>query len=486
MSPKLDEKLSKINVISVRNETSLRKKSSDEVKRKIELDSLCPTEGDGNLLESEGSAERSSPSTTILPCATQFLSNVSSSVAAELQYDPSLSALKNQHHRLRREAAERNQYISELQAELKRKDDILKKLTRRDATDRSIDRSEVKFDPEYTGVKSSYAVRHVRMALSPTLRSGNMSTNQTNCNLVSNSAKMKVSDPPVADLQENQDEMVIQLRNDLDSKLVELEQMRMFHEIEIDLVRSSCESSIFETHEEMTLSEIDVKPPIANTNGISNKINKFEIKSLVSELKRLKVECNEMRRSSTAAIHVANDALERNCNTIMRYVHEEVDCTGRNNACTTLQKKLEDAQFENLNLKAEISRLLEEGADEKSSDKNSQKTTGDGETKTPTPLRKRESFMSQLSPLPTMESWATFCNRFKEALAGNDQGLANKNVLLDANGVEKANHLFNELCFAKDSTPFEKGGGNAGYHCGKDEDDVFMDAASTLEGDINL
>jgi len=59
-------------------------------------------------------------------------------------------------------------------------------------------------------------------------------------------------------------------------------------------------------------------------------------------------------------------------------------------------------------------------------------------------------------------------------------------VVLDANGVERANNLLEELCFARDGTPFKNGFGHAGYRCGDDEDDTFVDAVSTLEEDINL
>lgn len=488
VSPKIGNMLSKINLPSDRGTTSIqRSSSSDKSKGEIERDSLRLFEGDDNWLESEERAATSSSIKATLPYVVHSHSTASSYVQDELQNNSCLSALKNELDRLRCEATGRNQYISELQAHLKQKNEMLKKLSKLEDINQSNDLSEVICDPEYTGVKSSFAVQKVRMALSPALCSGNKSTDQTSRHVDCNDAKMKANAPPFDDLQKKQDEMILQLSNDLDSKLVEIDQIRLFHQIEIDLVRSSYESSIFETHEEMALTAVNNKPPEANMNAISNKINQVEIKSLVSELKRLKAECNEMRRNSTAAFHVANDALEQNCNTIMRYVHEEVEGNGREKSCMALQKELEDTRAENLNLKAEISRLLEKRVDKITSDKYSQNTIGVGGTKTPATLNKRESFMNQLSPLPTMESWANFCNRFKEALAGNDQGVKKGKVLLDdANGVEKANNLLKELCFARDGTPFTKSRGHAGYRCGDDEDDTFMDAMYTLEEDINL
>ena len=97
-------------------------------------------------------------------------------------------------------------------------------------------------------------------------------------------------------------------------------------------------------------------------------------------------------------------------------------------------------------------------------------------------MRVKHQIMTHLSPLPTLESWANFCKRFRQAIAGGCTTPKTK-LTLDPQGKLQADHFFQELCFAREGTPHK--------HTCKDDfdlgdngdDDLFVDALS-VEGDV--
>ena len=523
ISPKINEILSNINITTSDDEENAseqhsmsQNQSPDKPKREVSCtrwkDSVFVSD-DTDPGDHAGDCSCDEDISTTIPsggCCIPSSNKTHSMSSGRSQSSPNVSisvnnslcqlALNNEVDRLESEIAGKNLSMMGLEATLKEKDEDIKHLrsscaeTTNDSVDRHHSASRLPYSPSTTncvGVRSSFAVQQVRMAMSPEWNGENMKNTEVSnlddqickleeelglekivnesCNFGNasrgKSSKKKDARDSFNILQKRQDALIVKLSSELDCKLVELDQMRFAHEFEVEQIRDSFESDLFEKHEEVASSiKNDTSPNICST------VNKFEVKSLLSSLNTLKEECSDLKRSSNAAIQLANNALEQNYSKIIKYVQEEVGSAREQELMEThetLRRELEESRYENSSLKAELRRLLEGKKNQNNSNSNSKACL-----KTPQTREKRRNFLTNLSPLPTMESWAHFCTRFRQTLTGG--GSSPKK--LDSYGVLKADNLLKELCFAREGTPFGK---NEHYYCEQDED-IFVDAISIL------
>jgi hypothetical protein len=250
-----------------------------------------------------------------------------------------------------------------------------------------------------------------------------------------------------------------QLSRELDTKLSEIDRMRLDHEARVEIIHdtSTCsfESELF--HDENRSKTTSPDACSCRDPGISIAV---QIETLTASLEMLKQEHQSLKESFHSGNDEFYEAFTQNCNKIMNYVREEM-----NSECLpvkelhsyneALQYELEVIRWENSELKAELQKMKDER----------------DATVLSTPHKKSGPVLI-LSPLPTLESWDKFCNRLKEALAGNKHETNHrKKIVLDCNATKQAGYLFQELAFELSRTPFRQP--NKTH-----DEDIFIDAIS--------
>eukprot|EP00804_Cyclotella_cryptica_P002803 CCRYP_009340-RA/>CCRYP_009340-RA protein AED:0.44 eAED:0.44 QI:0/-1/0/1/-1/1/1/0/454 len=273
-------------------------------------------------------------------------------------------------------------------------------------------------------------------------------------------------------------DFILTLSEELDTKLSEIDQMKMDHQMQIDLIHDSYESELF-TKEEKIAAIVTTSTSRPNQTDSKGIINVPQVEMLVTELTKLKEEQDNLRQ----ALHLGNDAfhaaLDQNCSSIMNYIGEELDSLHANELRShneALQYELEATRWENAELKAELQRVNDERYDVNDGNETKQ---SDFDSNSTTPRMIVQSKSTPIfSPLPTFESWSHFCKRFREALAGNNSVSCPKKLVLDNNGMVLAHMFFKELCFAREGTPLKQCNT---YHDTCERDDIFIDAISESE-----
>ena len=301
----------------------------------------------------------------------------------------SLIALQREVHRLTDELAVKDQCISELQAKVK-ENDIRQLHCREMILYREIDSDSI--------ASSIAAVQGLGQALSPELPARRQSTPKDTNNNTPESGQIEgtgqqddhcktrdsvESFSPLYNGKDSFSELVLRLSEELDSKIEEIDFMKLEHDLEIEHIQKMVVC--------LTPSPIT---PLTRTKEAPD--DHPEAKELVSSLNRLRKECHHLRRSSMESIRLANDELDKNYGNIMDYVHEEVE-SAREEEIGMLQSKLEEARSENSRLESELKEAV---------CKNSRLSC--------------ICATEEPSPLPTSESWSHFCMRFRQEIYGKD------------------------------------------------------------------
>ena len=256
----------------------------------------------------------------------------------------------------------------------------------------------------------------------------------------------------------------MKLSSQLDSKLSEIDKMRLDHEAQIEIIHDTSHCSF-----DSDAMDIGTSPSPTSSKIHQNDkeaVMRAQIEMLLTSLTTIKEEHNILKHEFRTEIDEFNIALEQNCEKIMAYVREELEteylpAKELQSYNQALQYELQITQLENAELRAEIERMM------KARDHSSN-------VKSTTPQKEVDPVVI-LSPIPTLENWNQFCMRFRNALAGtkNEEftGQKKKKLLLDANAIKKADRFFEELTFAKDSTPFRRNKTDC-------DDEIFVDAIS--------
>lgn len=246
-------------------------------------------------------------------------------------------------------------------------------------------------------------------------------------------------------------ELFVKLSSELDSKLSEIDKVRLDHEARIEIIHDasnrSFETESFEGEEE----QMECTCERASESKLQDSSILAKLEMISESLSTLKKEHQTLTSECHHEYKEFGTAFKQNCNKIMSYVREELDSEclpvkelrAYNDA---LHYELEVTRWENAELRAELQRIQDEGCD--------------GISITPHKMVEHVVILSPLkSPLPTFESWAQFCTRFQEALSSTNDDVANqtkKTLVLDGNATLRADCLFKELSFAKDTTPFRR------------------------------
>lgn len=257
---------------------------------------------------------------------------------------------------------------------------------------------------------------------------------------------------------------------ELDSQLYEIKQMSTDHEARVDMIQTTTYNrEFFELDPQVTVNgdtSCSSKMLKANENTDATICAKAE--ALSTSLAKIKEEHESLISDYHNGCKEFKAAFEQNCVKIMNYVREELESEhfpvkelqSYNEA---LQYELEVIRWENAELKSELQRRKDE----------SDITVA--VVNTPDKKLELEHFFvlsPMKSPLPTIESWAQFCTRFQEAVAGKNVTIQKKKLVLDDNATKRADRMFRELAFAQDSTPFQK------RSLGFSDRDVFSNAVS--------
>ena len=246
-------------------------------------------------------------------------------------------------------------------------------------------------------------------------------------------------------------ELFVKFSSELDSKLSEIDKMRLDHEARIEIIHDASNRS-FETESfEGEQKQMECSCERASESKLQDSSILAKLEMISESLSTLKKEHQTLTSEYHHEYKEFSTAFKQNCNKIMSYVREELDSEclpvkelrAYNDA---LHYELEVTRWENAELRAELQRIQDERCD--------------GISITPHKKVEHVVILSPLkSPLPTFESWAQFCTRFQEALSSTNDDVANqtkKKLVLDGNATLRADCLFNELSFAKDTTPFRR------------------------------
>lgn len=233
----------------------------------------------------------------------------------------SMLSLQREVQRLTDKLAAKDECISELQAKIEESENR--------------QRGEIVLYREIDERRErSIAVQRLNQALSPELLT-NMTGNSESpsgrtkgTGHCTSGRNIKSFSPLLHDENNDCGELVLRLREELDSKKEEVEFLKLENEIQMQ-----------------QLSSRDDRP---------------EMKELVSSLKELQKECSSLRRSSAGLrrssvkyIRQAEKVMARNYEKIMNYVHEELESV-REAAHAMLQSELEEARRENSKLEADL------------------------------------------------------------------------------------------------------------------------------------
>jgi hypothetical protein len=241
---------------------------------------------------------------------------------------------------------------------------------------------------------------------------------------------------------------------ELDSQLYEINQMSTDHEARVDMIQTTTyNQELFELDPQVTVSgDTSCSSKILKANENTDATICAKAEALLTSLAKIKEEHESLICDYHNGFKQFKAAFEQNCVKIMNDVREELgsehfpakELQSYNEA---LQHELEVIRWENAELKSELQRR-KDGSDITVAVVN-----------TPDKKLELEHFFvlsPMKSPLPTIESWAQFCTRFQEAVAGKNVTIQKKKLVLDDNATKRADRLFRELAFAQDSTPFQK------------------------------
>mmetsp|Transcript_34923 Transcript_34923/g.73654 ORF Transcript_34923/g.73654 Transcript_34923/m.73654 type:complete len:656 (+) Transcript_34923:166-2133(+) len=424
----------------------------------------------------------------------------------------SMIALQREVRRITHELAAKDERILELQVKLKESE----------STQR--EESIVVYRQVDERRESSIAVQRLNQALSPELLSNKrisiseLSSGYTEGTEQLDHCKTRCSiqsfSPILHDGNDGCSELVLRLREELNSKIEEIEFLKLEHEIEKEQFQKKIES--------LTATPV-VTPLSSNDHGQDD--DQPELKEVLLSLKKLEKECSslsrssgELRRSSVKYIRQYEKTMSKNYEKIMNYVHEEVESV-RDAARDVVQLELEEARRENSKLEAQLKeaelsrfsiescrssveslRLANDEMDKnygkmmhfvngeeeevrsacigKESDipwSELEEGRSDGDSRLEAEIKicakcKRDmndatngspqiegSAMSQDSPFPKSESWSHFCMRFQQALDGDQDSMSRCARNIEYNGFARA--------------------------CEENED-IFLDALCSLEEDI--
>lgn len=255
---------------------------------------------------------------------------------------------------------------------------------------------------------------------------------------------------------------------ELDSQLSEINQMSTDHEARIGIIQTTAyDPEMFETEAQVPDSGDSLRSSkVLKTNNTAAAIH-AKVEMLSMSLAKIKEEHQNLISDYRTGCKEFKAAFDQNCVKIMDYVREELESDhfpvkNLQSYNEALQYELEVTRWENAELKSELQQRRKDERDVTIALVN-------------TPDKKELEHLVILSPikspLPTIESWAQFCTRFHEAIAGGKNAITQKKKL-DDNAMERADRLFKELSFAKDSTPFQKR--NACFY----DKDICIDAVS--------
>jgi hypothetical protein len=249
-------------------------------------------------------------------------------------------------------------------------------------------------------------------------------------------------------------DLIAQLKSELESKRSEIDVMRREHEFELSKVTDKYTTELFERDEDV----IVMTKPTTISKGV-NTDNNAQVEALTSSLNNRTEECLRIRSSSL-------DDLSLACNKAINYMHEEVDSFREQER---LRRELEVTRLENYELKAELKRLKEKDCTvsdqlanndleaeltqvHKDNENGSSTVFRNDDAWPSTPPVREKTTTSYHSPLPTIETWNNVCRRIRNALKGSEEPLPEK-AQLDPNGKIQANNLMEELCFAREGAP---------------------------------